>query len=165
MQMQMADDSFEKCYEAALHFLEYRARSESEVRNHLLKKKFDKQHVERCLNKLKQSGFIDDASFAELWIQDRLTYRPKSRSMIKMELLQKGIDKDLVRNVTENIDDEESAYKAGLKKSKLLCNLAYPDFYRRLAGYLGRRGFSSGVVHGAVIKLWQATGENLSKNI
>ncbi|MBN1375211.1 MAG: RecX family transcriptional regulator [Dehalococcoidia bacterium] len=165
LEMQIAENSFEKCYEAALHFLEYRARSEGEVRDYLFKKKrVDSVFVERCLDKLKQVRLIDDASFAELWMQDRLTYKPRSRFMIKKELLQKGIDNELAGRVTEDIDDTESAYTAGLKKAKLLCNLEYPDFYKRLAGYLSRRGFSSDVVHRAITRLWKTTGKNLSEN-
>lgn len=153
---QSVDDCYKDCYETALHYLEYRSRSETELRTHLLnKRKYDVKVVDRCIEKLKEIRLIDDNAFAELWIQDRLCHRPKSRMMIKKELLQKGVDNEIANRVTENIDDIEGAYKAGLKKARLLHNLQYRDFYKRLALYLGRRGFSGDAVHSAVGRLWK----------
>ena len=52
------EHNYEKCYDAALHFLEYRARSEEELRRHLLlKRKFDSDSVTRSIDKLKRSEF------------------------------------------------------------------------------------------------------------
>jgi regulatory protein len=149
------EHNYEKCYDAALHFLEYRARSEEELRRHLsIKRKFDSESVTRAINKLKEVSLIDDRAFAESWMKDRLSFRPKSRMMIRRELLQKGVDRETAARVTGDIDDGESAFNAGIKKAKLLQNLEYPEFYKRLAGYLGRRGYSGDVVHGAVSMLW-----------
>jgi regulatory protein len=156
-------DDCAKCYDAGLHFLEFRARSEEELRRHLLiKRKFDAESVERAVEKLKEVRLIDDKSFAESWTKDRLTFKPRSRLMIKRELLLKGVDKETAGAVIEEIDDGESAYQAGLKKARLLKNLEYPDFYRKLAGYLGRRGYSGDVVHGAVKRLWSYISDDLS---
>lgn len=154
---QSTDDCYRDCYETALHYLEYRSRSETELRRHLLnKRKYDVKSVDRCIEKLKEIRLIDDNAFAELWIQDRLCHRPKSRLMIKKELLQKGVDNDIANRVTESIDDMEGAYKAGLKKVRLLHNLQYRDFYKRLASYLGRRGYSGDSVHYAIGRLWKS---------
>ncbi len=150
------EDNFEKCYEAALHFLEYRARSEDELRRHLLlKRKFDNESVARSIIKLKEINLINDKAFAESWAQDRMSFKPKSRLMIKRELLQKGVDGETAGQVTDDIDDGESAYNAGIKKAKLIKDLEYFEFYKRLAAYLGRRGYSGDVVHGAVARLWR----------
>ena len=158
------EHNYEKCYEAALHFLEYRARSEEELSRHLLlKRKFDSESVTRSINKLKEVNLIDDKAFAESWIKDRLSYRPKSRMMIRRELLQKGVDRETATGVTDDIDDGESAFNAGIKKAKLLQSLEYPEFYKRLAGYLGRRGYSGDVVHGAVIRLWSYISKDKSE--
>ena len=156
------DDS-EKCYEAALHFLEFRARSEEELKRHLLtKRKFNAESVERAVQKLRQVRLIDDKSFAESWTKDRLAFKPRSRLMIQRELLLKGVDKETASSVTQDVDDGESAFQAGLKKARLLKNLEYPDFYRKLAGFLGRRGYGGDAVHGAVKRLWSYISDDLS---
>lgn len=162
---QIECDEYENCYEAALHFLEYRSRSEGELRRHLLnKRKFNIKSVDRCMDKLKEVQLIDDKAFAELWIQDRLSYKHRSKLMIKRELLQKGVDNDIASRVTDDIDDVDGAYKAGLKKAKLLRNFEYREFYKRLAAYLGRRGYGGDAVHGAVTRLWRVICGELSEN-
>ncbi len=164
LKKQVEEDNFEKCYDAALHFLEYRARSEEELKQHLLKKrKFDRVSVNRTVVKLKDLKLVDDVAFAELWLQDRLLYRPKSRMMIRRELIQKGVDNETASRITEDVDDSESAYNTGLKKARLLHNLEYPEFYRRLAAYLGRRGYGGEVVHEAVKRAWQSISGNLTE--
>lgn len=164
LKRQIEEDSFEKCYDASLHFLEYRARSEDELKQHLLKKrKFDSVSVNRTIDKLKDLKLVDDEAFAESWMQDRLLYRPKSRMMIRRELIQKGVDNEIASRITEEVDDSESAFNAGIKKAKLLRNLEYQEFYRRLAAYLGRRGYGGEVVHGAVKRAWQSISGNLTE--
>jgi len=163
LESSVKEDNFEKCYEAGLHFLEYRARSEEELRRHLLlKRKFDSESVARSIIKLKEVNLINDGAFAESWTKDRISFKPKSRLMIKRELLQKGVDHETASKVTDDIDDGENAYNAGIKKAKLIRNLEYPEFYKRLAAYLGRRGYSGDVVHGAVTRLWGYIREDLS---
>jgi regulatory protein len=159
----MKQDDCAKCYDAALHFLEFRARSEEELKRHLLsKRKFEAESVERTVEKLKEVRLIDDKSFAESWTRDRLTFKPRSRLMIQRELLLKGVDKETVGAVTGDIDDGESAYQAGLKKARLLKNVEYPEFYRKLAAYLGRRGYGGEAVNGAVKRLWRDICDDLS---
>jgi regulatory protein len=156
-------DNYESCHEAALRFLESRARSEDEVRRHLaLKKKFDEESVERTLRKLKEARLIDDNAFAEAWAKDRLTFKPRSRLMIQRELLMKGVDPETAEAATANVDDSESAFQAGLKKARLLRGCEYREFYKKLAGYLGRRGYGGEAVHGSVKRLWAHLNEDLS---
>jgi regulatory protein len=164
LDLSIREHNYEKCYDAALHFLEYRARSEEELRRHLLlKRKFDSESVTRSINKLKEVNLIDDKAFAESWTKDRISCRPKSRLMIKRELLQKGVDRETAAGVTDDIDDGESAFNAGIKKARLVRNLEYPEFYKRVAAYLGRRGYSGDVVYGAVTRLWKYICEGLSE--
>jgi regulatory protein len=158
-------DDADRCYEAALNYLEYRPRSEAELKQHLLyKKHFQGESVTNAIVRLKKLNLIDDRAFAENWARDRNAYRPKSRMMIKRELLQKGIDHDIADEATQGIEDPASAYKAGLKKAKLLKQLDYPQFSKRLAAYLARRGYAVDVVNGVTMRLWhETTGEKSEK--
>ena len=161
----MKDEDFSSCYETALHFLDYRQRSEAELRNHLLyKRKYSAETVKSVLVRLKQTGLVDDRAFAVSWVVDRVTYKQKSSVMIRHELLQKGIDVETVNLVIADINDEANALKAGIKKARLLSNINYLEFSRRLAPYLGRRGYSVDVVHKVIPLLWDTVNqENLEK--
>jgi regulatory protein len=159
------EDDAERCHEAALNYLEYRPRSEAELRQHLLyKKHFLAESVTSTIARLKKLKLINDRVFAENWTRDRAAFRPKSRFMIKRELMQKGIDFDIANEATKGIEDQASAYKAGLKKARLLKQVDYREFVKRLSAYLARRGYASDVVNNVTIRLWhEITGENAEK--
>jgi len=148
-----------------LRFLEFRARSEDEVRRHLSQKgEFSDESIGKAIEKLKSVRLIDDEAFAEAWTKDRLTFRPRSRLMIKRELIQRGVDSDTADAATDEVDDRESAFQAGMKKARLLPRLEYPEFYKKLSAYLGRRGYGGEAIHSAVKRLWGDFNEDLPKN-
>ena len=159
------EDDADRCYEAALNYLEYRPRSEAELKQHLLyKRRFQGESVTNAIAKLKKLNLIDDRVFAENWTRDRIAYRPKSRLMIKRELLQKGVDYDIANEATQGVEDEAGAYKAGLKKARLLKGLEYPEFARRLSAYLARRGYAVDAVNSVTMRLWhEITGKKAEK--
>jgi regulatory protein len=161
----MKDEDFNCCYEAALRFLDYRPRSEAELKNHLLyKRKCSAAAVKLVLVKLKRIGLVDDRVFALNWVIDRVTFKQKSSTVIRHELLQKGIDVETVNLVIADINDEANALKAGLKKARLLGKFSLLEFSRRLAPYLARRGYGGEVIHKVIPLLWDAVNrENLEK--
>lgn len=152
----LAESDGSRCYDTALHFLEFRSRSEYELRRHLLiKHKFSSAAVEKTIERLRTSRLLDDRAFAEAWVNDRITYKPKSRLMIQKELMLKGISPETIADAVGEVDDTDSAYQAGLKKARLLRNESHLEFYKRLSSYLGRRGYGSEVVRLIVHRLWQ----------
>jgi regulatory protein len=148
-------EEYKKGFDAALTYLEYRPRSEAELRQYLCgKQRLSEEPVRLLIGKLKEMQLVDDKAFAETWMRDRAAFRPKSRLMITRELLQKGVDYDTARQAVNEVDDEESAYKAGLKKARLMRNADQAEFSKRLTAYLARRGFGGDVTRATVAKLW-----------
>ena len=150
-----ADDDYRACYEAALHYIEYRPRSEAEVRRHLqYKRKFQAESISHAVVKLKELKLIDDRAFSVIWARDRVEHRHKSSLMIRRELMQKGVDAGTIESVTADIDDDANALRAGISKARLLRNLEYPEFYKRLASYLSRKGYGAELIQRVVRRLW-----------
>ena len=52
-----AEDEAEVVYQKALHFLSFRPRSEGEVRQRLLKQKYDETIIDATIVRLKEQGF------------------------------------------------------------------------------------------------------------
>ena len=148
-------DIFHGCLGAALHYLGYRPRSEAEVRKRLLRRGFVDKVVDKVIIGLRERGLIDDVAFARYWRDNRLSFRPRSRRLIKLELRQKGVAAETANEVVADLDDETAAYEAGLKKTRVLSGLEYREFRRYLSGYLRRRGFDYGAIDSAVARLWQ----------
>ncbi len=143
------------CLNVAMHYLSYRPRSEAEVEMKLRRRGFSADVIGETMSTLKARGLIDDVAFAEFWKDNRLLFSPRSKGLLKLELRQKGVSAEVAADTVEGLDDEISAYQAGVKKARSLTSLGYADFRRRLSGYLRRRGFSYEVVDRVVKRLSQ----------
>lgn len=149
-------DLLGRCFNAALRLLSYRPRSEMEIRARL-SRRFEREVIERVLLQLKARQMVDDAAFAQFWRENRESFSPRSKRLLKLELRQKGIDPEVVDEVVEGLDDEDSAYRAAQRRGRTL-ERDYETFRRKLGAFLGRRGFSYGVINRTIERLWQELG-------
>lgn len=151
----LAEDQREMAWQRALHFLSYRARSEAEIRQNLQKHEIPETVVDETLERLRRSRLADDEQFARAWVENRTTFRPRSRRALAVELRQKGISDSAIQSVlASDMDDESLAYQAGLRKARRYASLEWPDFRKKMGGFLARRGFSYPDVSSAVKRLW-----------
>jgi len=148
-------DCYQRCLYAADRYLSYRPRSESELRERLSKRDFDIKIIEDVIIKLKEKGLVNDTSFAQFWKDNRESFNPRSRWLTKLELRRKGIADDIIDQTLGSIDDDDSAYRAALRKAGSLSRSDYQSFRRRLGEYLKRRGFGNGVIIPTIERVWQ----------
>ena len=149
------NERYQRCFNAAIRFLGYRPRSESEVRQRLQRHGFDSECREKTIGRLKEQGLVDDNEFARFWIENREAFSPRSRKLTTLELRRKGLDRDTIERIICGVDDSDSAYRAAISKANRLANTGYNDFCRRLGDYLRRRGFSYDVINTTVEKVWR----------
>ena len=147
-------DQFNRCLNAAARYLSYRPRSEFEIRERLHRRGFNGDSVEAVLAKLKEQGLVDDTAFAQFWKDNRESFSPRSQWLTKLELRQKGVASDIIDRVVDDIDNDDSAYRAALSKARSLPRSDYQSFCRRLGAYLKRRGFGYGVINHTIERLW-----------
>jgi regulatory protein len=145
--------------DAALRLLSYRARSEAEVRRRL-SRRYPPDVIEKVISNLHQTGQLDDETFTRFWVQNREQHRPRSRKVIRQELLRLGVSGDLVRETLEGFDEEANAYRAGWKVGQRLASRSDSEeqFRQRLSEYLKRRGFGYGVTVATVNQIWHELG-------
>jgi regulatory protein len=148
------EDARERAVQQALLFLSYRARSESEIRQNLHKHEIPDEVIEETLARLRQDGLANDGQFAQAWVENRSTFRPRSRRMLAMELRQKGLDDQAVSSALQDVDDEPLAYEAAKKRASRLKGLEWADFRKKLSEFLTRRGFSYSVIAPVVTRIW-----------
>ena len=147
------DDAYLRAKEAALRFLAYRARSESEVRQRL-NRRHGSQVIDQVITTLRQQGNLDDASFARQWRNQRERNRPRGQRALRQELLRLGVSAEVVKEALEDFDDADNAYRAGRTQASRLTESGYTQFRQRLWSYLQRRGFDSAVIGETVRRLW-----------
>ena len=151
--------SLQDCLDAAYSYLSYRPRSEGEIRQWLRKRGSTNEMTEATIAKLREQSLTDDLAFAQFWKDNRLSLRPKSRRSIQKELRDKRVAPEIIEQVTNDIDDDETAYKLASSRLPSLAHLDYPDFHRRLSNYLAYRGFSYQVIRDTVARLWREKSE------
>jgi regulatory protein len=88
--------------EAALRFLEARARSIDEVRRRLRTAGYQTGLIDGAIDRLTAVGILDDATFAQAWVESRDRARPRGERALRRELQLKGIE----RNVLDEVLDE-----------------------------------------------------------
>lgn len=152
-----AEDARERALQQALLFLSYRSRSESEIRQNLRKHEIPETVIDETLERLKRDGLANDNEFAQAWVENRSTFRPRSRRILAMELRQKGLDNESVHSALQNVDDEPLAYEAAQKRATRFKELEWSEFRKKLSEFLARRGFSYAVIAPVVTRIWNET--------
>lgn len=154
-----SDDEVEVAYQKALNYLSYRPRSERELMDNLSKHNFSEDVTQKVIERLGRQGLVDDRAFAQTWVENRSDFKPRGRRALRMELHQKGIERDLIDSVLEDIDEDTLAYEAAMKQIRKYRSLDWEDYRRKMIGFLARRGFNYGIANEVAKRVWS---ENLS---
>lgn len=150
-------DVLETAYRRALHFLSFRARSAQELERFLQDKGYAPDQITQVNARLQTEGYLNDQRFAEDWINNRVTFRPRSSRQMHYELLRKGIYRETADEALKNanLDDDALALEAGRKLARRYTRLAQKDFMLKLGAALARRGFNFETAKAASKQLWQ----------
>ncbi len=147
----MPDNSqqIKKARKYALLLLKFRPRSINEFRDKLIRHGFAEDVTEELTVDFKNRGFLDDAKFARLWVQDRLNLKHIGKIKLEAELKAKGIDDLVIENALSGVmlgtDEYESAKELAEKRIGQLNSLDKATKQRRLFTFLQRHGFASDV--------------------
>jgi regulatory protein len=103
------DDAVNMAQERALSLLERRPRSKAEIRQRLLRAGFAAEAVEAALARLERVGLVDDAAFARYWVEQRLSFHPRSRRALRYELLREGVGREIIDQALSQVEDGDVA--------------------------------------------------------
>ena len=144
----VAKDEAGRATGSALNLLAQRPRSRQEVGSRLKQKGFAEPAVEEALQRLESWHYIDDADFARYWVENREANRPRGKRLLEQELRHKGVDREVARSAIEAAEPDEFAAALELANGKMrsYANLDPQVARRRLAGFLGRRGYGFDVI-------------------
>lgn len=96
------------CYSSAIRILTMRANSEFELRQKL-SKKFDERSIDYAVDRCRELMFLDDRDFAERLGEELLEKKHYGKSRIRAELQKKGISREIIDDVLEEMPDEQTA--------------------------------------------------------
>lgn len=104
----------------AVKYLSNRLKTTKQLKLYLSKKGFSAESIELVLNKLFEYKILDDKNYVNAVTR---TYKnSKSKNYIKNKLYTDGVDKNLIEDSLQNIDDYDACLKASEKyiKNKVL---------------------------------------------
>ena len=148
------EDSREVAYQQALKFLNYRQRSASEIEKNLDKHGFGEAAIAHALERLRRAGLVNDARFAQAWVENRSEFRPRSRRALAFELKKRGIPEEIIRETLADIDEDPLAYQAAIAQARKYRGLDWRAFRQKMYQFLARRGFNYDVSSEAVARVW-----------
>jgi len=139
---------FQKTYDKLARFAILRPRSEKEINDWLKKHKVHKSLHKGLFNRLKRLELIDDRKFAQWWVEQRTTFRPRGKRALGFELRQKGIDRDLINQILSEakIDEQKIASQLLKKKKYKWEKLGKLKARKKMSEFLARKGFSWTVI-------------------
>lgn len=94
-------------YDIALKYISIKMRSESEIKNYLNKKEIDNDFINDTVNRLKEQGYINDRLYTKYFIMDKINLNKSGPNKIKNELLKLKIDKDIIEDELQNINNND----------------------------------------------------------
>lgn len=141
-------------HDAALRLLASRPRSETEMRNRLAMRGVEPSAIDDEVERLRNSGLLDDQKFAEAWVEDRKRASPRGQRMLRYELLGRGIDPAAAEQATSDIDDRETAIGLARSRARRSPITSYEAFFAKVGGFLRRRGFDYEVTADATRLAW-----------
>ena len=131
-------------------------RTEYEMRQNLIRKGFDEDTAEGAVMQLKSMGYINDRLYAHKYISDRIKLKPKSKKALMYELQKKGIDREIIAEVLDEFEMDESIIAYRIARTKFnKYDISDPLIQKRIFSFLAHRGFSNEIINDVIKQLMQ----------
>ncbi len=146
--------------EDALRLLSFRVRSEKEIADRLARRGYETDVIDETLASLRRIGYIDDAQFAQTWVEAR--GKTRGRRALAHELRQKGVADDLAARTLHEAKTDETEQAAARAVAVKRVGERPADASRearaKLSAFLQRRGFDWDVIRPVLADLYRDQG-------
>ncbi len=153
----------ERARAICLRLLTGTPRTRKQLADALEKRGIPEDAAEEVLSRFEDVGLIDDAAFADAWVESRHHGRGLAGRALARELRTKGVDAALIDEAVGQLDaDQEEATARELVARKLRATrgLERDRRLRRLAGILARKGYAEGMALRVVRQALEEEGED-----
>ena len=138
----------DKAYGQALGLIARRKRSEWEIRDYLKRKEYEPELIESLVERLYKSRWLDDAAFAQMWVENRRLLKSTSARRIAQELKAKRVSDDVIAHALAQDETDENDVLRDLVERKQK-QTRYQD-PQKLMAYLIRQGYNYADVKQAI---------------
>ena len=145
----------------ALDYLNIKPRTRHQVGKYLLQKGYDAEETEAVLKELERYRYIDDTEYCRMYFEYGFE-KGRGVQRIKRELSEKGVERDIIEDVLESLEDIPDQTEAAIEAARDVIagidtgSLGYEE-KQKLKAKIGRRlayrGFETGVIYEALERL------------
>ncbi len=144
-------EKYKKAYMYGINLLSYKMRTEKELSDKMREKEHSEEAIEDAISKLRQKGYVDDGKYALMYANEKMNKKASGRKLVSHKLRQKGIDSEIVSLAIEEVSSEDKEYEQALDAAAKKMKTTYRNddknaVYRKLGGYLSRRGYPYSIV-------------------
>ncbi len=145
--------------------LNYRSRSEKELRERLEKKGFSENHIAGTIGHLKKAGYLDDHALAQDLKRQAFDNKLLGHNNAKRFLLNRGVPDEIIDETLEYNEETEAGKIKKLIEKKLGTAGNCPDKKKekRLWDFLVRKGYRFSTIRNAlhnIIRIEEDEEEN-----
>lgn len=127
----------DKCYD----LLSRRDHSVKELKTKLLRT-VDERSAEMAIDKMLDLGYLDDEKYAQTLVRHLLDNKNMSKNFVKQEMYKRGLSADIINDILENTEFDNSANCVELITTKYRNKLRAEGGKDKVIAALMRKGFS-----------------------
>lgn len=140
-----------KAREKSVYYLQFSSKTESELRKKLAEQEFSPASVDYAIEFVKAYRYLDDEDYARRFVEKNRN--KKSRKQMMFDLAQKGVSRELLDLVFEDMEvDEEAQILALLEKKQYPLEGASREEKQKMSAFLARKGFSYDAIQSALLQ-------------
>lgn len=144
-----------------MNYVLYKMRTVQEVRQKCNRLKLEEGYINDAIDYLIEAGYLNDDNYAKKYVENVMRLKNSSRNEIKIDLLRKGVDEDIIDKYAyteQTLEfEEESCNVLALKKYRIV-----PDILK-VKKFLLSKGYSYEAVSKAIDNL-QSLEDNWYRN-
>lgn len=129
-----------RAFNNSLDILSRRAHSKEELRRKL-RRKYSEEACQSAIERIEELGYIDDEKFAEDYAAQLFEVKHMAPYAISRELMLKGVDRDIVRRVVDDIEFDPQEEIRQIVEKKYAGKLNDEKQIRRAYNALIRLGY------------------------
>ena len=148
-----------------LRLLAFAPRTRAQLAAALRRRGVPEEAAEAVLGRFAEVKLIDDAMFANAWVESRHYGRGLSGRALALELRNQGVPPDDIKAAVDGLDPEQEVATArGLVARRLPATRGEPTptRVRRLIGVLARKGYSQALAYRLVREALEQEGVDLA---
>jgi regulatory protein len=141
--------AYDKALRGAMRRLDRRAMSTRQLADKLKTLGYSQPVIDRVIGRITELGVLDDEAYGQALIREVQRGKPAGPRLLRVKLVQKGLDRRLIDELVASATDDDGVSKARQFAQTKLGTLMRYDVAtrkRRLWGLLARRGFEREVI-------------------